>query len=73
VQGSDYYRRQADICLALSLMGEDPMIAVALIAMARELLEKAEEAERGAEVPPPHVTDRDPSDDGDARRDESPQ
>jgi hypothetical protein len=51
--GPDYYRRQADICLGLSLLGEDPFIAEALIAKATELLEKAKEAERGTAIPVP--------------------
>jgi hypothetical protein len=47
--GPEYYRRQADICLGLSLLGEDPFIAEALIAKATELLERAKEAERVTE------------------------
>jgi hypothetical protein len=59
--GPEYYRRQADICLGLSLLGEDPFIAEALIAKATELLEKAKEAERRVEGPPPtsQLTGRD--------------
>jgi hypothetical protein len=51
--GPEYYRRQADICLALSLLGEDPLIAEALIAKANEFLDRAKEAERGLESPLP--------------------
>ena len=70
--GSDYYRRQADICLALSLMGEDPAIAVALIAMAKELQKKAEEAGRGDDGPRRWSDDiaRDRSREGDVDRGE---
>jgi hypothetical protein len=51
--GPEYYRRQADICLGLSLLGEDPVVAEALIAKATELLERAKEAERATEDPLP--------------------
>jgi hypothetical protein len=66
--GPEYYRRQADICLGLSLLGEDPFIAEALIAKATELLERAKEAERGTEipVPPSQLTRRDEFDGVDA-------
>jgi hypothetical protein len=45
--GPEYYRRQADICLALSLLGEDPIIAEALIGKATAFLAKAKEVEPG--------------------------
>jgi hypothetical protein len=68
--GPGYYRRQADICLGLSLLGEDPFIAEALIAKATELLERAKEAERAADipVPPSQLTGRDEIDGVDAGR-----
>lgn len=64
--GPEYYRRQADICLALSLLGEDPIIAEALIAKATEFLAKAKEIEPGAQHPPspPQEIDRDDVDVG---------
>jgi hypothetical protein len=43
----NYCRRQADICLGLSLLAEDSVVAMELIAKANEFLVKAEEAERG--------------------------
>ena len=59
--GPDYYRRQADICLGMSVLGEDPAIAAALIALAKEFLAKAEAAERADSAPLPHVIDREES------------
>jgi hypothetical protein len=62
--GPDYYRRQADICLALSRLAKDPLMAVALIANAEKFLAKATETECGDELPP-HVIDGDQSDEHD--------
>ena len=67
----NYCRRQADICLGLSLLAEDSVVAMELIAKANEFLAKAQEAERNDEVqvPPAHVVDCDELDDGDMGRD----
>jgi hypothetical protein len=69
--GPGYYRRQADICLGLSLLTEDSVIAMELIAKANEFLAKAQEVERNDEVqvPPAHVVDCDELDGGDVGRD----
>ena len=68
--GPEYYRRQADICLALSLLREDPIIAEALIGKATEFLAKAKEVEPGAQRPPspPREIDRDDPDGVDVGR-----
>jgi hypothetical protein len=69
--GREYYRRQSDICLALSRLAEDPMIAEALIAKANEFLAKAAEAGCGADVPVPSrdVIEHNESDGDDVGRD----
>jgi hypothetical protein len=69
--GREYYRRQADICLALSRLAEDPIMAEALIAKANEFLAKAAEAGRDADVPVPSrvVIEHDESDGDDVGRD----
>lgn len=58
-----YYRRQADICLALSLLAEDPVTAMELIAKAEEFLAKARLADRVHHdfAAPRHVAERDDS------------
>jgi hypothetical protein len=45
----------------MSVLGEDPAIAAALIALAKEFLAKAEAAERADSAPLPHVIDREES------------
>ena len=64
----DYYRRQANICMALSLLAEDLLVAVALIEKAEEFLVKAGQIECGDEFPP-HVIDCDRSDENDTEFD----
>jgi hypothetical protein len=64
----DYYRRQANICVALSLLAEDLLVAVALIEKAEEFLVKARQTECGDEFPP-HVIDCDRSDENDTEFD----
>jgi hypothetical protein len=44
VANSDYYRRQADICMRLSLMSEDQEISRFLLNKAIELMGQANEA-----------------------------
>jgi hypothetical protein len=41
---SDYYRRQADLCLRLALAQRDQKAAISLVEFAEELMSKAEEA-----------------------------
>jgi hypothetical protein len=41
---SDYYRRQADLCLRLALAQHDQKAAISLVEFAEELMGKAEEA-----------------------------
>ena len=49
-----YFRRQADICLRLSLIASDEEVSNRLIIMAREYAAKADAAD------PPPATDRAP-------------
>ena len=48
-----YFRRQADICLRLSLIASDEEVSNRLIIMAREYVAKADAAEEAAVDPPP--------------------
>ena len=53
---ADYYRRQADICMRLSLMSDDQEIAGFLLNKAIELMGQANEADPPARPrPPPQV------------------
>jgi hypothetical protein len=54
----EYYRRQAEILLAVCLLGADRVIEEALIAKALEFLEKVEEGERGEDVSRPAAWQR---------------
>jgi len=47
VPNAEYFRRQADLCMRLSLLSEDRGIADLLIKKALELLFQAEEAATG--------------------------
>ncbi len=49
---ADYYRRQADICMRLSLMSDDQEIAGFLLNKAIELMGRANEADPPARPPP---------------------
>ena len=49
---ADYYRRQADICMRLSLMSDDQEIAVFLLNKAIELMGQANEADPPARPRP---------------------
>ena len=49
---ADYYRRQADICMRLSLMSDDQEIAGFLLNKAIELMGQANEADPPARPPP---------------------
>ena len=48
-----YFRRQADICLRLSLIASDEEVSNRLIVMAREYAAKADEVEEAAAAPRP--------------------
>ena len=47
-----YFRRQADICLRLSLISSDQEVSNRLILMAREYAAKADVEEAAADPPP---------------------
>jgi hypothetical protein len=49
---AEYYRRQANICLRLSLAAVDDEACTRLLAMARHFKSKADAAERESEPPP---------------------
>jgi len=48
-----YFRRQADICLRLSLISSDGEVSNRLIIMAKEYATKADALEEAAADPPP--------------------
>src|SRR5262249_48628031 len=48
-----YFRRQADICLRLSLISSDQEVSNRLIIMAREYAAKADVVQEAATDPPP--------------------
>jgi hypothetical protein len=55
---AEYYWRQADICMRLSLLSEDGEIADLLINKALQLLAQADAAaEEGQGAPPTHTID----------------
>jgi hypothetical protein len=45
-----YFRRQADICIRLSLIASDDTVSTRLIAMARDYMASSEALEQGAET-----------------------
>jgi hypothetical protein len=49
---AEYYRRQGDICLRLSLAAIDDESCTRLLAMAQHFKFKAEAAERESRLPP---------------------
>jgi hypothetical protein len=49
---AEYYRRQGDICLGLSLAAIDHETCTRLLAMARHFKTKADAAERESRLPP---------------------
>ena len=53
-----YFRRQADICLRLSLISSDEEVSNRLIIMAREYAAKADVLATEAEAGPPPAADR---------------
>jgi len=53
-----YFRRQADICLRLSLIASDEEVSNRLIIMAREYRVKADAVEETAADPPPPPSGR---------------
>jgi hypothetical protein len=63
-----YCRRQADICLALSLLADDHTLASILIARAHQFLAEAEQAEQAERFSDPDESaaaiECDKSDDG---------
>jgi hypothetical protein len=50
-----YFRRQADICLRLSLIASDEEVSNRLIIMAREYAAKADVRKEAAADPPPAI------------------
>jgi hypothetical protein len=48
---SDYYRRQADLCLQLALVQGNQKAAIWLVEFAEELMTKAEEAASSRSAP----------------------
>jgi hypothetical protein len=50
-----YFRRQADICLRLSLIASDDAISTRLVTMAKEYLATGEALERQAEPGSPYL------------------
>jgi hypothetical protein len=53
-----YFRRQADICLRLSLIASDEEVSNRLIIMAREYAAKADALGKEAAAGPPPAADR---------------
>jgi hypothetical protein len=51
---SAYFRRQADICLRLSLIASDEEVSSRLITMSREYLAKSDALAGDDAGPPPH-------------------
>jgi hypothetical protein len=47
---SDYYRRQADVCLQLALAQHDQQAAIRLVELAEELMGRAKEADAGRSI-----------------------
>jgi hypothetical protein len=64
-----YFRRQADICLRLSLIASDDGVSNRLITMAREYMATSEALDRETGIDPPSMADRSASPDDDANRD----
>jgi hypothetical protein len=67
-----YFRRQADICLRLSLIASDDTVSNRLIAMARDYMATSEAMDKEKGAGPPSATDQSASPDGDVDR-EPPQ
>jgi len=63
-----YFRRQADICLRLSLIASDDGVSNRLITMAREYMATSEALDRETGADPPSTAERSASPD-DANRD----
>jgi len=53
-----YFRRQADICLRLSVIATDNELATRLLAMAEDYKAKAGASENHPEPMPPHLVGR---------------
>jgi hypothetical protein len=63
-----YFRRQADICLRLSLIASDNAISARLVTMAKEYLATSEALEKPAGIPLPYrVAGAAPEGEGDHR------
>lgn len=60
--GSDYYRKQAQLCVQLALVSRDPTVIARYNTMALEHLAKAAEMDGGSEGMQPAM--RFPGDDG---------
>jgi hypothetical protein len=56
-----YFRRQADICLRLSLIASDDAVSSRLVAMARDYMASSEASERAAAAPVPGGGDAAPA------------
>jgi hypothetical protein len=61
----EYFRRQADICLRLSLIASDDEVSNRLIAMARSYMAKGDALERDAPAEGQVMADRNGSTGGD--------
>jgi hypothetical protein len=65
---AEYFRRQADICLRLSLIASDDAISARLVTMAKEYLATSEALEKPAGIPLPYrVAGAAPEGEGDHR------
>lgn len=56
-----YFRRQADICLRLSLVTSDDATSARLVTMAKEYLATGEALDKQPEAGPPDLVDPDTS------------
>ncbi len=68
---AEYFRRQADICLRLSLIASDDEVSNRLITMAREYLATSDALAKEADAAPPAVAHRLDSPMGDAVREQA--
>lgn len=58
---SDYYRRQADVCLQLALVQRDQGAAIWLVEFAEQLMTKAEETAGVKSISPAEVASAAPN------------
>jgi hypothetical protein len=64
-----YFRRQADICLRLSLIASDDTVSNRLITMARDYMATSEAMDKEKGAGPPATADQSASPDADVDRD----